>query len=101
MRDIRGSFHTSSGSSAGQILSTDRPLVYAVTLKARAGNSGDVYVGHNSSVSSTNGWHLDPGDVFEASYDVGDRPGGIKGTSFWVTATDTAQVLDYWITLED
>lgn len=45
-----------------QLTATSTPLQVGVTIKALPGNSGIVYVGSSSSVSTSNGYPLAAGD---------------------------------------
>lgn len=41
----------------------------SVTIKANAGNTGNIYVGHDAGVSSTNGFQLAKGESVEIAID--------------------------------
>jgi len=96
MRNLFGSLN-SSGGVLQQFLTADQPLVTAATLKARSTNGGQVYIGNSSAVTSGNGFMLNAGDALAATYE----PGGVKGTSFWMLASDASQYCDYFFVMEN
>jgi hypothetical protein len=59
----------SSAGTAEALVGSSTDLLHGVTIKALAGNSGNVYVG-DSDVSSANGMELEAGDFLFLS--VGD-----------------------------
>ena len=95
MRDLIGTL--ASSSLAQQFITTERPLVESVTFKARKTNTGAVYLGNESTVTTADGFSLDPGDAKITSYD----PGKKKATGYWLIASDSNQNCDYWFVLED
>ena len=54
---------SSIGTSAVAAVGSATPLDYGVVVKALAGNSGTVYVGFDSSVTSSTGFPLAAGEV--------------------------------------
>lgn len=60
--------NVTSAGTAEALQSQDVPAGYAVVVRAKEGNSGNIYVG-NSGVSSSNGDILNPGGVVELFVD--------------------------------
>jgi len=50
------------GTSVVRLSSSSIELVRGVVIKADSSNTGNVYVGGNSSLSTTNGFKLEPGE---------------------------------------
>jgi len=59
---------TTVGTTAVQLTTTTTSLSFGVLVKADQNNTGNVYVG-DSSVSTTNGFKLSPGQAIEIEID--------------------------------
>lgn len=68
--------------------------VTGIAVKARAGNAGNVYFGR-STVSSTYGMELLPGDSYSRDYD-----GTVTFGDFYGDATDTGDMMDWDVEFE-
>lgn len=53
---------TSVGVSAVQVQSSSQVCRHGVQVKANMGNTGIIYVGHSSGVTTSNGYELGPGE---------------------------------------
>lgn len=76
-------FHDSTDAAAQKLSSVNYLAGIKVLVKASLGNSGNVYVGHDSSVSSANGYELDAGEFIELPVEDTDK--------IWVIGSDAAQ----------
>lgn len=81
-----GTGQVTVGTTATQITSFSTPTKH-VLLKADMGNSGNIYVGFSSSVSSTTGFKLAPGE--NLSIPINDL------SKIWLIADADGQVLYY------
>lgn len=75
MRFDAGSTNLTSAGTAQVVISSDSLLITFIAIKAKPGNTGDIYFGV-SDVSSTNAWTLRPGEETSMDFD----PAG-QGTS--------------------
>jgi len=75
------------GTTAVQLTSTSTPLNFGIVVKADPDNTGNVYVG-DSSVSTTNGYLLTPGEGI--AFEIDD-----VSKVYVVADTDNQKV--YWI----
>jgi len=75
------------GTTAVQLTSTSTPLNFGIVVKADPNNSGNVYVG-DSSVSTSNGYLLTPGESI--SFEIDD-----VSKVYVVADTDNQKI--YWI----
>lgn len=91
-----GSLNISDSSDAVLLLATDAPRVFALTVKAREGNAGQIYLADDSSAKSA-GWELYAGDQQAWTF----HPTSVKGTSFYVWGNDSGDDLDYTIVTDD
>ena len=102
MRNTYGSVHLTTASTPVQfgVTTANQKVVWA-NMKARASNAANMYIGHSSSVNSTNGWELEQGDSLPEEYWDGGPASSVPGNRFWVTSGSTATVLDFSIGIED
>ena len=80
-----------------QVRNVAAEKVRAISFKARVANTGVIYVGGDSAVSSTNGYTLSAGE--SVSIDYGDR-GGEDAKTFWVDCSVNGERVD-WILITD
>ena len=95
-RLIIGSIDIADTADAVELRSADLPRLMAVTLKARASNAGGVYMADDSAAKSA-GFQLLAGDREDWTFE----PASVKGTGIWVWGSDTGDLLDYVLMLED
>lgn len=96
-RNIFGSQNITDTASAIQLFgAVERPVVFAVEWRARAGNNEAVYLGTDSAAKSS-GLELLPGDVKHSVY----HPLGVKASNFWVWGADSGDKLDWEVLRED
>jgi len=67
MRMDAGSTNLTSAGSA-QIIDDSPSAIVFITIQAKPGNTGDIYIGV-SDVSSSNGWTLQPGESKDLDFD--------------------------------
>jgi|TARA_R110000751_G_scaffold101995_1_gene196425 hypothetical protein len=102
MRNIYGTTHSSTASVAIQFGTTQtNERVLWANMKARDGNGTPVYIGHSSSVNSTNGYELVAGAALPRDYRNGSGTGSISGSRFWMVASSTASQLDFSMGVDD
>lgn len=94
-RVVIGTESFGSSATAAQLFTTDNPKVMAIVFKARAGNTGGIYVANDSA--GTSGFELLAGDREDWSFE----PATVKATSFYVWASDSGDVVDYTALLEN
>ena len=89
-------WRTTTVTTAGtevQVAAADTGLrVRAVLFKARAANTGLIYVGGDNTVSSTSGFTLSAGE--SVSLDFGPEKGSEPATSFWVDSSVNGERVD-------
>ena len=109
MRPVFGTANTSTSVTAVQLYNTDtNGRMYAISVKARVGNSSNaMYFGFSSTVSSASGWELTPGDFKGITFSEinsnqsANQNATVKATSAWVNAASTTDQLDWQILLEN
>ncbi len=104
MRPLIGTSHSATSSAATLLYTTDtNTRMYSISFKARAGNSGNLYVGGDTSVLVASGYELRPGDSwsFNAALVTDNNiPGTIKANLWHMSAPDTGDKLDWAMILE-
>ena len=106
-RPIFDTANTSTSNVAVQLYTSDSlARMFAMSVKARVGNGGNMYFGYSSSASSASGWELLPGKgkSFTFSDVLSSQPNKaatVKATSAWVNAASTTDKLDWDILLEN
>lgn len=95
-RIVIASLNVADSSNAAQMLSTELRRVMAITLKARSGNVGGIYIADDSAAKSS-GFELLANDREDWSFDRAT----VKGASFWAWGADSGDKLDYSVLLED
>lgn len=95
-RMIVASLGIADSVSAVQLQSVPRPRVRTVVLKARAGNTGSIYVASDSAAKSA-GFELVAGDRQEWSA----LPVTVRGSTFWVWGAAPGDRLDYVLLLDE
>jgi hypothetical protein len=94
---IGGTTDVGTAGTAVQVSNTRR-RVLSVTFIARAGNTGNVYVG-DSTVSSTNGVELQQGQSF--TFNPGSMGVSIPFSDFYVDAANNGDDVDHGAILWD
>lgn len=79
-----------------QLFSTERPRIISITMKARAGNAGAVYLADDSAAKSS-GFEVAAGDREDWDF----SPITIKGTTVWAFFAVAGDDLDYAALMED
>lgn len=91
MRVEIGSKHTSSGSSAVQFFTSERPYLTSIRFQPSYKNNNETYVGTDSGVGLTKGiafsmdWPAEPLEIVAT----------VKATTYWMNSDDTAAVVNY------
>lgn len=100
-RVIYGTQSLSTATEAVQFSTDTATRVMVVSVHARTGNSGYVYLGSDSNVSSASGWELGPNEEVTWRYKDSEVPSSIPPSKHWVNATDTSQKADWTMILEN
>tara|TARA_R110000751_G_scaffold287130_1_gene391756 strand:- start:471 stop:773 length:303 start_codon:yes stop_codon:yes gene_type:complete len=94
-RAISDSVDVPSATTRVQI-STKKEQVMAITFKARAGNSGNVYVG-GATVSAASGFELAPGNSISIDpSQVSARDTTVPLSDFYVDAASSGDDVDFF-----
>ena len=104
MRPLYGTANSTASSVAAQLYSTDtNTRIFEISVKARGGNVGMVYFGTDTSVGVGSGYELDSAKELKlpfislSAYDV---PATMKAHTFYMSAGDTTDKLDWFMLLE-
>ncbi len=92
---VTGSAVATDSSTVVQLNSESRKVL-AIAVKARAGNTGSIYFGTDSSVTSTSGYSLDAGD--REDWDFG---GAVDAADFHMVASSSGDRLDWAMEMEN
>lgn len=95
-RLIVASLSVADSVDAVRLQPTARPRLRSAVLKARAGNSGSIFVASDSAAKSA-GFEFAPGNREEWS----TLPATLKGSTYWVWGASSGDVLDYALLLEE
>lgn len=95
-RVVISSINGSDTATAVQIFSVAAPRVLSITMKARTGNAGSVYIADDSAAKSS-GLELQSGDREDWDF----SPTSIAGNSFWVFFSSSGDDLDYAALMEN
>ena len=104
MRPAYGTANSSASSAAKLLYGGDtNTRIFSVSIKARAGNSGNMYVGTDTSVVVASGYELTPGSTLSISAsDISENqvPASFKAHSLYVSAPSTSDKADWVMLLE-
>ena len=95
-RLIVASLNVADTVSSVQLRSAVRPRIRSAVFKARAGNTGSIFLASDSSAKSA-GFELASGDREEWSI----LPATVKGSVFWAWGASSGDRLDYALLLEE
>ncbi len=95
-RTVIASLNIADTVTAVQLRSAPRPRIRSAVFKARAGNTGSVFLASDSATKS-DGFELAAGDREEWML----LPASVKGSTFWVWGGTSGDRLDYQLLLED
>lgn len=87
---------TDTTSSIQFVTSAEEHRVFAITMKARIGNTGPVYIGTDSAAKSS-GFELLKGDREDWVF----HPLTVAANTFWVFGTSSGDKLDFMVVRED
>lgn len=69
-------------------LTTTKTNAYGVKIKAKIGNTGNMYVGHDNTVSATTGFELDAGEMVDVAALLGvDKDTPIDLSQIWLDSS--------------
>ena len=94
MRPLAGTKNLSSAGVAIQFETDSNLRAVGGMFSARLTNTGNVFIGTSSAVSSVNGIEISATEAVEVTNPF--RP-----SHWWMTATDTAQLCDFAFELEN
>lgn len=95
-RIIVASLNVADTVAAIQLQAAPRPRIRSAVFKARAGNSGSVFLASDSAAKSS-GFELTAGHREEWLL----LPATVKGTAFWMWGASSGDRLDYQLLLEE
>ncbi len=95
-RLLVASLNIADSVDAVQLESAPRPRVRTAVFKARAGNTGSVFLASDSAAKSS-GFELVAGDREEWSM----LPASVRGSTFWVWGESSGDRLDYQFVVEE
>ena len=95
-RLVVDSINGSDTMAAVQIFTTDVPRIVSITMKARSGNVGSVFLADDSAALSS-GLEVLAGDREDWDF----APATVKGSSIWVMFADSGDDLDFAALMED
>lgn len=96
MRLLEGTITIAKANTAVQASTTAESILGGV-FKARAGNTGNVYLG-SSTVTTSSGFELTPGDAMEpnvALIQTGSQHGSIDLSQFWINGATACDKVDF------
>lgn len=79
-------------------ISNTEDRVLSLFVRARAGNTGNVYFGV-SDVSSTNGLELAPGESQTTSFNTPNQPGSVQFKTFYLDTATNGNDVDWTVIL--
>lgn len=100
-RIIYGTTNLTTTGAAVQFSSDTSARVLVASVHARSANTGSIYLGTDSNVSSASGWELNANDEFTQRYKDFQGGSAVKPSAHWMSATSTSQKVDYWFVLEN
>jgi hypothetical protein len=103
MRWINGTTTFSDTTTKNQLApATERGgRAFAFTAKARTGNTSAIYIGPDTTVSSTSGQELLAGDREDMSFDLASGAASVKTSAFYAIATSSGDILDWSMVVEN
>lgn len=100
-RVVYGTTNTSTNGTAVQPNTDTAGRVMVFSVHSRAANTGYVYFGSDSNVSSASGWELGANEDFTWRYKDYDTAPSIAPADHWINATSTSQSVDWMMLLEN